>query len=160
MARGASAAAVGSMSGTLRDVSKIVNDLASPENGVIVFASSNGRQDSYERPDWGNGAFTKELVAGLRGQADLLKRGQVTFQGLGYFVSSEVSKLTNGLQTPFFIVPPPGFSDFALADLQEGDRTAMVLPPEGLYSHVRAADPLWARATAQNTRQVASPPIR
>jgi hypothetical protein len=134
--------AVGIMSSGARDISKIANELASPENGVIVFASSNGRQESYERLDWGNGAFTKELVAGLRGGADLLKRGQVTFQGLGYFVSEEVSKLTGGLQTPVLIVPPPGFSDFSLAEVRDGEKLGRSGPLGGRELRAYAAP--WA----------------
>jgi uncharacterized caspase-like protein len=107
--------AFGSAKGFSRDMSKIINDLASPENGVIVFASSTGRQDSLEKKEWGNGAFTKALIAGLRGGADLMKRGRVTFQGLGYYVSGEVEKLTRGEQTPVLISPPPGLPDFTLA---------------------------------------------
>lgn len=107
--------AFGSAKGFSRDMSKIVNDLASPENGVIVFASSTGRQESLENADWGNGAFTKALVAGLQGGADLMRRGRVTFQGLGYYVSNEVEKLTRGEQTPVLISPPPGLPDFTLA---------------------------------------------
>jgi hypothetical protein len=106
---------VGSMRGRPSDVSKIANDLASPENGVIVFASSSGRQESQEDASWGNGAFTKALLAGLKGGADFMRRGWVTFQGLGYFVSAEVEKLTRGAQTPVMIVPPPGMQDFPLA---------------------------------------------
>jgi WD40 repeat protein len=107
--------AVGTMDRMTRDVSKIANELASPENGIIVFASSTGRQESQESDAWGNGAFTRALVAGLRGAADLLRRGSVTFQGLGYFVSNEVEKVTGGRQTPVLIVPPPGLQDFTLA---------------------------------------------
>jgi WD40 repeat protein len=107
--------ALGSAKGYSRDVSKIANTLAAPENGVIVFASSTGRQESQEKKEWGNGAFTKALIAGLRGRADLMQRGRVTFQGLGYYVSSEVEKLTNGEQTPVMIAPPPGLPDFTLA---------------------------------------------
>jgi len=101
-----------------RDLARLANELASPENGVIVFASSTGRQLSLESREWGNGAFTRALVAGLNGGADLMGRGRVTFQGLGYYVSAEVEKLTGGRQTPVVIAPPPGLPDFTLALLQ------------------------------------------
>ena len=48
----------------------VVNELASAENGAVVFSSSTGRQYSQEKPEWGNGAFTKGLVEGLTGKAD------------------------------------------------------------------------------------------
>lgn len=104
--------------GHSRDLARLANELASPENGVIVFASSTGRQLSLESREWGNGAFTRALVAGLNGGADFMGRGRVTFQGLGYYVSAEVEKLTGGRQTPVVIAPPPGLPDFTLALLR------------------------------------------
>lgn len=52
-----------------------MNDLASPERGVVVFASSSGKLLPYESADWGNGAFTMALVEGLSGNADLFRNG-------------------------------------------------------------------------------------
>jgi uncharacterized caspase-like protein len=58
--------------------SAIVNELASAENGAVVFSSSTGRQYSQENPEWGNGAFTKGLVEGLSGKADYKGTGRIT----------------------------------------------------------------------------------
>ena len=49
------------------ELRRMANSLAAPENGVIVFASSSGRQESLEKDEWGNGAFTKALVEGIDG---------------------------------------------------------------------------------------------
>ncbi|MBI3896887.1 MAG: caspase family protein [Gammaproteobacteria bacterium] len=95
------------------DTTLIANKLASPESGVIVFSSSDGRQDSLEDDAWGNGAFTKELVIGLKGKADFRREGFVTFKGLDYFVTQAVQQLTNGRQIPITTVPI-GFRDFAI----------------------------------------------
>jgi len=81
---------------------------------VIVFSASHGRQESRESMEWGNGAFTRALVAGLRGRADYRREGLVTHKGLDYFVADEVKKLTKGLQTPVTTVPI-GLADFGLA---------------------------------------------
>src|SRR5208282_2184836 len=43
------------------DINAVVNELASAENGVVVFTASTGRQYSLEDPQWQNGAFTKAL---------------------------------------------------------------------------------------------------
>ncbi|MCW5631777.1 MAG: caspase family protein [Rubrivivax sp.] len=110
--------AAGRSRGITRDMSRITNDLTSPENGVIVFASSTGRQESLEKDEWGNGAFTKALVAGLNGAADVTRRGRVTFPALGHFVTSEVDALTQGRQTPVLIAPPPGVPDLLLAHVR------------------------------------------
>jgi hypothetical protein len=53
------------------DLTKVVNELASAENGAIVFCSSSGRQYSLESEEWENGAFAKALVDGLRGEGQL-----------------------------------------------------------------------------------------
>jgi uncharacterized caspase-like protein len=106
--------AVGNYRNASRELARFANSLASAENGVVVFASSTGRQNSEESDEWGNGAFTKALVEGLAGKADLTRKGQVTFKALDYFVSEEVRRLTSGRQTPVTIIPV-GVPDFVLA---------------------------------------------
>ena len=86
------------------------------ENGVGVFASSTGQEESLEKESWGNGAFTKALLEGLSGRADFMRAGRVTYAALNLFVSEEVSRLTDGRQRPVFI-SPRGVPDFALARL-------------------------------------------
>jgi WD40 repeat protein len=99
-----------------RELSRMASELASAENGVVVFASSSGRQDSEESTAWGNGAFTKAVLSGLQGAADLNKSGRVTFKGLDFYVSEEVRRLTSGRQTPVTITPV-GVADFSLSQL-------------------------------------------
>jgi WD40 repeat protein len=110
--------AIGTLNNRNRELSRFVNDLASPENGVVVFAASSGRQLSEESDDWGNGAFTRALLQGLAGRADLLRSGRITYKGLDYFVSEEVRRLTDGRQTPVSL-SPWGVPDFAIAAMQE-----------------------------------------
>ena len=85
---------VGGLANTSRELGRLASEMASAENGVVVFASSSGRQLSEEKDEWGNGAFTKALIDGLGGKADLTKTGRVTFKGLDFFVSEEVRRLT------------------------------------------------------------------
>ena len=100
--------------GRRSDITRAINELGSAENGVVVFSSSTGRQVSYEDPSWGNGAFTKAVVEGMQGKADLLGDGQVTHNSLALWVSKRVSSLTNNRQTP--VKHDPGnVPDFALA---------------------------------------------
>ena len=66
--------------------SAVVNELASAENGAVVFSSSTGRQYSQENPEWGNGAFTKGLVEGLSGKADYKGTGRITVNMLDLYV--------------------------------------------------------------------------
>ncbi|MEO8057296.1 MAG: caspase family protein [Burkholderiales bacterium] len=95
---------------------KMMNDLSSSENGVVVFASSTGEEESEEKAEWGNGAFTKAVIEGLGGKADFMRAGRVTFAGLNLFVSEEVVRITSGRQRPVFI-SPRGIPDFALSRL-------------------------------------------
>jgi uncharacterized caspase-like protein len=101
--------------GLSRDNTAAINELASVENNIIVFASSTGAQESIEDAAWGNGAFTKALVEGLKGAADFKKRGRVTYKQLDAYIADRVEELTKGRQTPvtpvLLTVP-----DFALAE--------------------------------------------
>ena len=105
---------MGGRLGFSNDVNGVLNDLSSPEFGLVVLASSTGKQFSLEDRIWGNGAFTKALVEGLSGQADLKKRGRITHKMLDFYVSDRVDELTNGKQTP--VNPSPqGVPDYAIA---------------------------------------------
>lgn len=96
------------------DTTGVVNELAAAENGVLVFSSSTGRQYSLENPDWGNGAFTKALLEGLAGKADMNKSGRITHKMLDFYISERVKELTGGRQSPVTIVPG-GVPDFPIA---------------------------------------------
>ena len=96
------------------DIDGLVNDLASAENGVVVFSASTGRQLSLEDPAWGNGAFTKAVVEGLNGKADFQKSGRITLKGLDYYIDERVKELTGGRQSPVSIAPS-GVPDFPIA---------------------------------------------
>jgi uncharacterized caspase-like protein len=108
--------ALGALHKASKKTERLINDLAAAENGVVVFASSTGHEESLERESWGNGAFTKALLEGLSGRADFMRAGRVTHAGLNLFVSEEVSRLTEGKQRPVFI-SPRGVPDFPLVRL-------------------------------------------
>jgi hypothetical protein len=99
------------------DVNGIVSELASAENGVVVFTASTGKQLSQESAEWGNGAFTKAVVEGLNGKADFQKNGKITLKGLDFYVAERVKELTKGQQSPTSI-SPSGIGDFPLAILR------------------------------------------
>ena len=96
------------------DLTGVVNELASAENGVVVFASSTGRQYSLESTEWSNGAFTKALVEGLTGQASVGQTGRITHKMLDFYVAERVKTLTKGQQTPVN-TSPHGVPDFPIA---------------------------------------------
>jgi len=96
------------------DITGIVNELASAENGAVVFASSTGKQYSFEDPTWGNGAFTKATVEGINGKADYTGKGKITINMLDLYISERVKELTKGKQTPA-TAKPKTIPDFPLA---------------------------------------------
>jgi len=95
------------------DITGVVNELASAENGAVVFASSTGKQYSFEDPNWGNGAFTKAAVEGINGKADYTGKGRITINMLDLYISERVKELTKGKQTPA-TAKPQTIPDFPL----------------------------------------------
>ena len=95
-------------------ISPVVNELASAENGAVVFSSATGRQYALEDKAWGNGAFTKGVVEGLGGKADYGSTGRITLNMLDLYISERVKELTQGQQTPT-TVKPPNVPDFPVA---------------------------------------------
>jgi WD40 repeat protein len=96
------------------DITGVVNELTSAENGAVVFASSTGRQYSFEDSNWGNGAFTKAVVEGINGKADYTGKGRITINMLDLYISEKVKELTKGKQTPA-TAKPQTIPDFPLA---------------------------------------------
>ncbi len=100
--------------GVANDITAVVNELSSAENGVIVFAASTGRQFAQESAKWGNGAFTRAVIEGMSGRADNAGSGRITHKMLDLFVSERVKTMTRGTQSPVTIVPQ-GIPDFPIA---------------------------------------------
>ena len=105
---------LGGRKGERADINGLVNELASAENGAVVFAASTGTQYSIEDPAWSNGAFTKALVEGLSGRADYGGSGRITLNMLDLYISERVKELTRGQQTPT-TKKPDMVSDFPVA---------------------------------------------
>jgi len=98
----------------LNDITGIINELTSAENGAVVFASSTGNQYALEDPAWGNGAFTKALIEGMNGKADYSGRGKISINMLDLYLSERVKELTKGKQTPT-TTKPQTIPDFPVA---------------------------------------------
>src|SRR5262249_61923660 len=102
------------------DINVLVNAVTASENGgIVVYASSTGRQVSIERDDCGNGAFTKAIVEGIAlGKADLLGKGLITTSSLDTFVASRVQELTERKQNPV-MGRSPEEPDFTIAQVRK-----------------------------------------
>ncbi|MGD8275625.1 MAG: caspase family protein, partial [Thiohalocapsa sp.] len=91
---------------SLPDIDRLANELADADSGVVVLASSTGKELSLEHPDWGHGAFTYALLEAIRdGKADYQRTGHVTIDELGLYVDQCVRKLTDGRQHPTMTKP-------------------------------------------------------
>jgi hypothetical protein len=96
------------------DVTALVNDLSSAENGIVMFSSSTGREVSLEDPAWGHGAFTKALLEGFAGEADYKKDGLLTTAEMNLWLTSRVAELTSVRQNAV-MVKPRTVKEFTLA---------------------------------------------
>ncbi len=97
------------------DVDQVSNDLSSSENGIVVFAAATGKQSALENDSWGNGAFTKAILEGLEGDADLIGNdGKIKFSELNTYLSDRVPTLTDNVQTPTTAIPRT-IADFPIA---------------------------------------------
>ncbi len=70
------------------------------EDVVLTVAASAGNERSEEKPAWQHGAFTKTLLEGLEGDADVSGDGAVALDELIAYVKRRVPKLTEGRQNP------------------------------------------------------------
>lgn len=82
-----------------------VEQLKRSKNGMLLYASSSSDTKSREDESWGNGAFTKSLVAAFNGGAKEEHTEGLSTQELEHFLYKEVRKLTDFKQTPIFINP-------------------------------------------------------
>jgi len=97
------------------DINVLVNTVTDSANGgIVVFASSTGRQVSLERGDLGNGAFTKAVVEGIDLGKAALGDGLITTSTLDSYVVRRVGQFTENQQTPV-MVRPPEEPDFTIA---------------------------------------------
>jgi tetratricopeptide (TPR) repeat protein len=75
-----------------------------PDNGVIAFVASGGKEASLEFPRVKHGLFTHYLLNGLYGEADRDENGRLTLSELVQFTQEQV---TETAWTQFFRVQTP-----------------------------------------------------
>jgi uncharacterized caspase-like protein len=69
-------------------------------SNISVLTSSLDSENSFEREDWQNGAFTEALLEALGHAADNDKNGVISMTELTRYLTSRVAQLTGGEQTP------------------------------------------------------------
>ena len=90
---------------------RLIKDAADAQ--IIVFSATDDKTLAQERPELGHGVFTHALVAGINGEADLLKHGAVNLFELTGYVANKVKTLTNNAQEP--TIHLSGAKDFVIA---------------------------------------------
>jgi uncharacterized caspase-like protein len=91
--------------GLARVSDDLVRDLASDDYGIVVMASSMGREFSLECETSQAGYFTLAVTEGLSGKADANQDGLVYSTELDAYVSERVKELSNGRQHPVTAKP-------------------------------------------------------
>jgi hypothetical protein len=99
------------------DINKAISEFSDGAASLTIFASSQGREVSQERLEWGNGAFTKAVIEGLfEGRANP-KGGIITPLKLQDYIVDRVKGLTDGTQHPTW-KPASEVPDFPIAIVQ------------------------------------------
>jgi len=104
----------GSRAAITQGVDKFANELKADENGIVVFTSSTGNEESLENEEWMNGAFTKAVIDGMGGKAARPDQSVVMISDLEGYVSRTVRDLTHGNQKPM-MAKPGTVPDYAIS---------------------------------------------
>lgn len=82
-----------------QDINFAIEQLNRTQEGITVFASSRGEEQSYEDTTWENGAFTDAIVSGLSGgTADADGNDIITLHELSDYVSRKVSTMVRTIK--------------------------------------------------------------
>ena len=84
------------------DIGKFLDELASPETGVIVYSATTGRQRAEELTMLKNGVFTAALLETLDGRAGQATHEPIRLNILGTLLAERVRTLSQGKQTPVY----------------------------------------------------------
>lgn len=82
------------------DSTGFVNAITSEENAVMMYSSSQGDQESFEDPEWGNGAFTEALMQIFADPKSYDAQGEIKTDELAVKLKDRVQAITRGRQTP------------------------------------------------------------
>jgi len=93
---------------------ELCRDLGSDNFGVLVMCAARGEEESIEDAKVKHGYFTKALIDGLKGKADLYQDKEVDIGALCSFVERQVRLASKDEQHPA-IARPSTMSSFALS---------------------------------------------
>jgi hypothetical protein len=81
------------------------NSLSGDGNGVVMYASSTGREVSFESAEWENGAFTEALLSILDDPNIYGSDGKLSISELDEALTERVEELTEGRQNAVMTKP-------------------------------------------------------
>ncbi|MGE3829539.1 MAG: caspase family protein [Parvibaculaceae bacterium] len=82
------------------DMNRLSNDFAQDTSGLVMFASSQGREDSLESSAWQNGAFTEAMLSILADSSVYGADKQLSVPELEEALTVRVRELTEDRQSP------------------------------------------------------------
>jgi WD40 repeat protein len=113
-----------------QDFSSAYREFASAESGMIVWASSTAGEQSQERDEWQNGAFTEALLAGIGvRESDFNHDGSLSERELALWLAERVKTMTGG-QQHFVNLRPPTITEFPLFVGSDEEESAEDKPPD------------------------------
>jgi len=96
----------GNVTGRKRDITGAIKSIVESGAGAVVMSATTGRGYSYERDEWGHGAFTKALIEGLKdAKADYSRDNSVSIKEIDLYITNRVKELTDGKQKPTTKIP-------------------------------------------------------
>jgi hypothetical protein len=81
-------------------MNRLSNDFAQDTGGLVMFASSQGRENSLESSAWENGAFTEAMLAILGDSKAYGADKQLSIPELEEALTIRVRELTEERQSP------------------------------------------------------------
>jgi uncharacterized caspase-like protein len=88
-----------------RDITSAIKSIVHSGVGSVIMTATTGRGYSYEKSEWGHGAFTKALIEGIdEGKADYNKNGEISIKEIDLYITHRVKNLTNGKQKPTTVI--------------------------------------------------------
>ena len=88
------------------DITSALKSIMEAGTGQVIMTATTGNSYSYERKEWGHGAFTKAIIEGLQqAKADFDKDNLLSIKELDLYITNRVKQLTEGKQKPTTIIP-------------------------------------------------------
>lgn len=88
-----------------RDITSAIKSIVHADIGSVIMTATTGKGYSYEKSEWGHGAFTKALLEAIKeGKADYNKDGEISIKEIDLYITNRVKELTKGKQKPTTLI--------------------------------------------------------